>query len=181
MKKVLLIALIPVLCLIFSHQAAAQISVGGGLTYGLDIEDIGIQVGGTYDLTPEMRVGADIIYWLTGEDIDELGMGLEERYSTTFLEVNFNFNYLFHEQDALTLYGIGSLGVHYFSFKDELWVSGTSHAQDSFSDSDTEIGLGLGVGAEYDIGAVKLYAEPRIFLSGFDQFALAAGVRVPIN
>lgn len=181
MKNIISVLAVAAFCLFATSQVSAQISVGGGLIYGLDIEDIGIQVGGTYDLSPEMRVGADIVYWLTGEEVDELGMGLEERYSTTFLEVNFNFNYLFYEQDALTLYGIGSLGIHYFSFKDELWISGTSHAQDSFSDSDTEIGLGLGVGAEYDLGTVKLYAEPRFFLSGFDQLAISAGVRVPIN
>lgn len=33
-----------------STTAIAQISVGGGLAYGTDVEDIGIQVGGTYVL-----------------------------------------------------------------------------------------------------------------------------------
>ncbi len=180
MKKYILCTVTAALCLIFSNQLNAQISVGGGVTYGLDIEEIGIQIGGTYDLSPEMRVGADITYWLLGDEVYELEMGLEERISETALEVNFNFNYIFYDEDALNIYGIGSLGIHYFSFEDELWISGTDHPQDSFSESDTDVGLGIGVGFEYNLGSLKLYAEPRIFLSGFDQFALAAGIRLPI-
>ena len=181
MRKVISIITAVVLCLMIHTKADAQINAGAGLAYGLDIEKIGIQVGGTYGISDEMRVGLDIIYWFGDNETNDLGMGLEERISTTFLEVNANFNYIFYSENDLKLYGIGTLGIHYFSFSDELWISGTSHAQDSFSDSDTEAAFGLGVGAEYSLGNLLIYAEPRVFLSGFDQFALSAGVRIPIR
>ncbi|TVQ05597.1 MAG: hypothetical protein EA359_02770 [Balneolaceae bacterium] len=170
MKKITTLAFAFLLTAVFSSSAIAQISIGGGLTYGTDIEDIGIQVGGTYELNENMRLGADIVYWLIGSD-----SFFGETISYTFLEVNANFNYIFYNENDLIVYGLGTLGIHYakvsFDFGDELF---------SGSGSDTELGLGIGAGLEYNLGGVKLYFEPRFFLSGFDQLQLAAGVRIPI-
>jgi opacity protein-like surface antigen len=161
-----------VLSVSLSTTASAQISLGGGIVYGFDIEELGIQASGTYNLSPEMRLGGDIIYWLIGDD-----SFMGESWSTTYMEVNANFNYIFYDENDLILYGIGTLGIHYASFSYDFNFNGFS---DSGSESDTELGLGLGVGLEYNLGSVVLYSEPRIFLSGFDQFAISAGVRVPI-
>lgn len=170
MKKLTTLFFAALFTIGFSINALAQgITIGGGISYGFDIEEIGIQVGGTYDLNENMRLGADIIYYLIGDDTFFDG----ENFSTTALEVNFNYHYIFYNENDLKLYGIGTLGIHYI--KSSVSFMGFS---ESFSDS--EVGLGLGGGLEYDLGSVRLYAEPRIFLSGFDQFALAAGVRVPI-
>ncbi len=138
-----------------------QIAVNGGITYGFDIEEPGLRVGMTYFLSENMRVGGDITYWLIG---DESFFGVA--MSFTYLEINGNFNYIFYNQDDFLLYGIGSLGIHYASFKigDE-------------SDSDTELGFGLGLGAEYNVGPVSLFAEPKLFLSGFEQAKFNIGVR----
>ncbi|TVR12609.1 MAG: hypothetical protein EA391_15055 [Balneolaceae bacterium] len=43
---------------------------------------------------------------------------------------------------------IGTFGIYYISFKDDLWILGRSHLKDSISDSDTEAALGLGVDVE---------------------------------
>jgi hypothetical protein len=169
MKKITTLAFALLLTAAFSSTAIAQISIGGGIAYGTDIEEIGIQVGGTYVLNEDMRLGADVIYWLT-----ESGTG----FSQTALEVNANFNYIFYNENDLIVYGLGTLGIHYYKFSsdfDDEFFGG------SFSVSETELGLGVGVGLEYDLGSVKLYVEPRFFLSGFDQLSLAAGVRVPIG
>lgn len=171
MKKLTTLVFAMLLTTAFSTTAVAQISIGGGLTYGTDIEEIGIQVGGTYVLNENMRLGADIIYWLIGSE-----SFFGESISYTFLEINANFNYIFYNENDLILYGLGTLGIHYakvsFDFDDDFFAG---------SGSDTELGLGIGAGLEYNLGGVKLYVEPRFFLSGFDQLALAAGVRVPIN
>ena len=164
MKKLTTLVFAMLLTTAFSTTAVAQISVGGGLVYGTDLEELGIQVGGTYVLNENMRLGADVIYWL---------MESGEGFSVTFLEVNANFNYIFYDENDLILYGLGTLGIHYAKV--------SSDFGGLFSYSDTELGLGIGAGLEYNLGGVKLYVEPRFFLSGFDQLALAAGVRVPIN
>ncbi len=171
MKKLTTLVFAMLLTTAFSTTAVAQISIGGGLAYGTDIEEIGIQVGGTYVLNENMRLGADIIYWLIGSE-----SFFGESISYTFLEINANFNYIFYNENDLMLYGLGTLGIHYakvsFDFDDDFFAG---------SGSDTELGLGIGAGLEYNLGGVKLYVEPRFFLSGFDQLSLAAGVRVPIN
>lgn len=171
MKKLICFLFAAILSVSFNTTASVQMSVGGGIIYGFDFEEPGIQVGGTYTLSPEMRLGADIIYWLVG---DESFMG--DNFSSTLLEVNANFNYIFYNENDLMLYGIGTLGIHYASFSYDFSFNGFS---ESGSDSDTELGLGLGAGLEYSLGGVSLYVEPRVFLSGFDQLALAAGVRIP--
>lgn len=42
----------------FYTVTQAQISVEAGITYGTDIEEIGLQASGTYVLNEEMRLGA---------------------------------------------------------------------------------------------------------------------------
>lgn len=139
-------------------QEKGDLSFGAGVAYGFDIEEIGLQVNGTYSLNEKMRVGADFIYWLIDNEFIE----------TTGWELNGNFHYLFYNENDLVLYGVGSLGLHSAS---------NDYKEDTSSDSVP--GLGLGAGLEYLLGPVKFYAEPRIFLSGLDQFALSAGIRVP--
>lgn len=140
-------------------QDHSDISIGAGVAYGLDIEEIGIQLNGQYTLNDKMRVGADFIYWLTNDDFGDY----------TALEVNTSLQYLLYNNNNLIFYGLGSLGVHYVSYS---FLSA--------SVTDTELGLGLGAGLEYNIGGIKLYTEPRIYLSGLDQFQISAGVRLPI-
>lgn len=153
-----------------SAQNSNDISLGGGITYGLDLEEIGIQAVGTYSLNENIRVGADFIYWLTS---DESFFG--SSFSSTLFEINGNVHYLFYNENDIVIYALGSLGVHYASVSIDVPGFGSE------SDSDAELGLGFGAGAEYNLGPVSLYFEPRLFISGFDQFALSAGVRVPLN
>ena len=139
----------------------SDIILGGGLSYGEKMSDLGIQLGGYYIYDETFRFGGDFIYWLRDS---------HSNVSYTNLEINANVHYLFYEENDITLYGIGTLGIHYMSFDYDF----------AESVSDTELGLGIGAGIEYDIGAVLLYGEPRLFLTGFDQFALNFGVRFGI-
>src|SRR5690606_21652174 len=117
-----------------------------------DIEEIGVQVGGLYDLRENIRAGLDFTFWLL-----DTPAGVDQ----SLWELNLNTHYIFKQDDNLTLYGIGSVGIHYSSFE-----------VGNFSTTDSEIGIGIGAGAEYSLGAISLFAEPRFFLSGFDQFNL---------
>src|SRR5690625_1984766 len=175
MKKFRNLLLGAILSLGLFTVSQAQISVGGGLAYGLDIEELGIQASGTYVLNEDMRLGADIIYWLTPSESFPGGV----EFSTTMFEINANYNYIFYNENDVMFYALGTLGIHYAKVS---W-DGPSGSEWSgrASGSDTELGLGIGAGVEYNLGSIKLYAEPRLFLSGFEQFSLAAGLRIPIN
>lgn len=176
MKHMKLFAMVFALAVLFAAsgpQANAQteyqegqIAISGGISYGFDIEDLGLRVGATYFLNENMRVGGDITYWLV-----DTPSGM----SATYLEFNGNYHYIFYAENELMIYGIGALGIHYMSvsYDDDFW-NGWGGTADF---SDTELGLGLGVGIEYNLGSVSLFAEPKIFLSGFDQLKFNAGVR----
>ncbi len=137
---------------------AGQIGLSGGITYGTSIEDLGLRIGATYYLNETMRVGGDFTYWLVS---DIMGV------SVTYLEVNGHFHYIFKNEDDLMLYGIGALGIHYADVNVPGWGGA----------SDSELALGVGGGVEYNLGNISLFAEPKLFLTGFDQLKLNVGVR----
>lgn len=138
-----------------------QMAINAGISYGFDIEELGLRGGLTYFLTPEMRIGGDLNYWL----VESPSGG-----SSTFLEINANFNYIFYNENDMILYGIGSLGIHYARVKFTFFG-------ETISESDSELGLGIGGGFEYNLGPVSVFAEPKLFLTGFDQLKLNIGVR----
>lgn len=139
-----------------------QMAINAGITYGFDIEEIGLRAGLTYFLNPQMRVGGDITYWLPDSP---------SGVTLTFLEINGNFNYIFYNENDLMIYGIGTLGIHYARSKFEFMG-------ESESDSDTDLALGLGIGLEYNVGSFGLFSEPKIMLSGFDQAKFNIGARI---
>jgi opacity protein-like surface antigen len=168
MKK-FVAGLVVVMFLFFtSEQLNAQNSVSLGLAYGFDIEEVGIQLGGMHRLNDKMSVGGDFVYYLIGDE-EFFGM----KFSQKAFEINGNFRYNFLSQDGFELYGLGTLGLHIVSVK-------VTFGGDSDSESDSEVALGIGGGAQYSLGNLSLFAEPRLFLSGFDQFQFTAGVRVRI-
>ncbi len=137
---------------------AGQMNINAGLSYGFDIEELGLRAGMGYFLNENMRIGGDITYWLIDSDV-------------VYLEFNGNFNYIFYDEDELMFYGIGALGIHYWKFDWDMGDFGSG------SESDTDLGLGLGAGGEYNLGAMALFGELKIFLSGFDQPKFNFGVR----
>ncbi|MDG5765837.1 outer membrane beta-barrel protein [Balneolales bacterium ANBcel1] len=169
-NKILSLTLILSITLLAHTGAMAQqndgsdIFIGGGLTYGESIDELGLQLGGYYIFNEDFRFGGDFIYWFVDSPQDA---------SNTFFELNGNAHYLFYREGDITLYGIGSLGIHYNSF--EVTFNGGS-----ISDSNTDLALGVGAGIEYNAGPVLLYGEPRFFLTGFDQLTLSFGVRFGI-
>ncbi len=142
---------------------AGQLALNAGISYGFELEELGIRAGATYFLNEKMRVGGDITYWLL-----ESHAGIDQ----TALEINGNFNYIFYDQNGLMIYGIGTLGIHYVKVSMDFGEWGSS------DHSDTEVGIGLGIGAEYNLGAVSIFAEPKYMLSGFDQAKFNIGVRI---
>jgi hypothetical protein len=87
---------------------SGQMAINAGISYGFDIEELGLRGGLTYFLSPDMRIGGDLNYWL----VESPSGG-----SSTFLEINANFNYIFYNENNMILYGIGSLGIHYSRVK----------------------------------------------------------------
>ena len=147
-----------------AQDEESDIFLGGGLSYGEKISELGLQFGGYYVYDEDFRFGGDFVYWLVDSP---------SGVSVNYLEFNGNVHYLFYQEDEITLYGIGSLGIHRIS-------SSTETDMGDFSYSDTDLALGIGAGGEYSLDAIKIFAEPRLFLTGIDQFGITFGVRFGI-
>jgi opacity protein-like surface antigen len=168
MKKLTCILFAAFISLAFSNIATAQISVGGGLAFGTEVEELGIQAGGVYTINEEFRAGADFIYYLTGDD-----SGFGDNF--TWWEFNANGHYLFVTEEDLIVYALGGLNFASFSYDFPEFQGFGGNV------SETEIGLNVGAGLEYGLGFADLYAELKYALSSADQLVLSAGLRFPIN
>lgn len=147
-----------------SAQNSGGLTFGGGITYGFELEEVGIQATGTYAIHDNIRIGTDFIYWISDDD-NAFGASI----SSTLFEINVNLHYLFYNNNNLIIYAIGSIGMHQANVSFDVPEVGSD------SVSDTELGLAFGGGAEYDLGPIIFYLEPRFFISGFDQLAISAG------
>lgn len=160
MKKLLSITVLVLGLICFSNTTALaqdDFKLGAGLAYGLEIEAIGIQVGGVYSFADELRGAADVTIFFP----DSPNGG-----DYSFWEINANVHYLFMNENGTAVYGLG--GLNYATQK----ISGGG-----FEVSDSEVGLNLGGGAEFDVDFASIYVEAKYAISNYDQFGLAGGLR----
>lgn len=184
MKKLLYIILstflfIGTFALTNSAQAQTEegdFKIGGGLVFGSGVgfgsldNDIGIRADGYYAFTPEIRGGGDFtFYFPKSEGSAEIGVW----------ELNFNGNYIFHDEEGLMAYGLGGINITGISWESTFNFGGISETE---SYSESEIGLNLGAGIEYALDFADLFAEAKISNLGgnADQFVLGAGLRFPL-
>lgn len=165
MKRILTVLGIGLLAFLMSTDAKAQTAFGAGIMYGFDLEETAIQFNGYTKINRNVRLGADFgVYLIPDEQV--LGIDI----TTTAYELNGVIHYIFQDRRGLSLYGAGLVGLHSVTIE-------ASAGGQSASDEESELALGVGAGAEMYKGQLGFFAEPRIFLSGFDQFSLTFGVR----
>lgn len=155
--------------LISSHSLSAQLSVGGGLSFGTGIENIGLFARGGYDITDEIRGNATVNFFF-GENVEGI-------VKTSLWTINLDGHYVLVDEDNLAIYGLAGLniGISRVKFDDPTGIIG------SFSDSETNIGLNAGGGVELPLDAINPFAEVKYVIGGFDQLVIVAGVRYPLN
>ena len=168
--KVLPIVSLLSLFMLTSTKVHAQVSLGGGLSYGTEAETIGLTIGGLYTIeeVEHLRVGGNFVWYLP----KEVSRFEDQRW----FELNINANYTIYEKDEVSAYVLSGLNFANVALKYE----GPNSSVFS-NTSDLKAGLNLGVGGEYVItNQLKAFAEFKFTLSNFDQAALSAGIRLPI-
>ena len=161
MKKLLIIVSILGFSLICHQSAlaqAGQIKLGAGLLYGTEVEGIGIQGNGLYEITTEIDIAASVNIFFP----DESDTGLDSWWT-----VNGDVHYNVYSSDQLSkLYGLAGLNI-------------TTIEVGPFDEG--EIGLNLGGGASFDVNFGSIFGEIKYVISDFDQLVIGAGVRFPLN
>lgn len=135
---------------------SGDFKVGGGLTYGSEVEAIGLQANGTYAFTEDIVGAADLTLFFP------------QNYDWWALNINAHYNFL--AEEGMSVYGLG--GLNYATMKVDLGQFGSA--------SNSEAGLNLGGGAEFDVEFANLYAELKYVLGNADQLVLGAGLRFGI-
>lgn len=160
MKKLLTyVSLILGLVFFSNSNALAQsdFKVGGGITYGTEIEAIGIQANGLTNFNEDLRGAGDVTIFFPDSP-----SGVDN----SFWALNLNVHYLFMAEEATTVYGLG--GLNYATQKVS---SGGS------SSSNSEAGLNLGGGAEFGVEFGAVYVEAKYVVSDYNQLVLGGGLR----
>lgn len=137
-----LFALIVLFCAV--TMAQAQISVGGGLGFGLDVEELAIQGRGVYEINDKFRGEGDFNYYLDGTD------------GVSYWELNLNANYMIATEGALEFYALA--GLNFFHFSTDLGIFGET------SDTDTGLNI-LGQVPKWDLQTTLNFTEKQSLLS----------------
>ncbi len=158
MKK-LLFALVAVSMMAFTTLSTkADIKVGGGAGYGLDIEELAIQVAGIYG-TADLPVdlAADFKYYLLDDPLSAW-------------EFNANAHYYLTDNKGTNFYLLG--GLSYASVTVSFDFGPFAGGETSTSSS--EIGLNVGAGANIDLGGFTLMPQAKFTIGGLEQLYLGA-------
>ncbi len=156
MKNLLKVAICLVVLFSFS-EARAQISVGGGLWYGSDINSIGISANGKYVFDEQWSAAPAFTYFLEKDYVN---------WSALDLDVNYNFTEI---ENVGSLYGIAGLAVTFWKvdYDGDTYDMGEYGAYDfSFEASGSDIGFNLGIGLN---------------VAASDKFAIAPEVKYTIS
>ena len=147
-----------ILLLLISNMAATaqSYSVGGGLAYGDDIREPGVNFRGYYNLANnKICFGPEFTFFKKKtENV------IREEIDITLFEVNFNVHYIFEITHKFGVYPLG--GLNY------------SQENEKYSDAAKEEtakkwGLNLGIGTHYAINKFVVFLEYDHLLSDLSQ------------
>ncbi|MEX0724466.1 MAG: outer membrane beta-barrel protein [Gracilimonas sp.] len=172
MRKLITSILVAIFSVIAVQTAQAQFTnIGVGLMYGTEIEQPGLRVDGVYQINEEFRAVADLGIFLP----DKYDTGGGNTTTASWWELNFNGNYLFHNDAETGVKAYALAGLNYLNYKVE------SEGQFGGEFSDSEVGLNIGAGAEYAMDFGDLFGELKYVLGDFDQLNIGVGVRFGIG
>jgi opacity protein-like surface antigen len=161
MKKIILL-----LFAFFSFTAVnAQFSLGGGIGYATEIDNLNFHVDGNYAFNEQWEGAATFTYYLTGESAPGVDL--------SWYGFDFNAHFNFSEYTGGKIYALAGLNIMMVSvsFEDTTGMIG------DFSTSDSDIGLNIGVGTKYALNdKLSLFGEAKYTIAGAKFFNLGAGV-----
>ena len=162
MKKITLLAIISIA---LTFNSFAQISAGGGLSYGTEQKTMGFNLRGQYSITESIDVVGGLTFYLPNKEKQTILFATFES-KTTMWAFDVDGHYNFDIIDKLKVYTLAGLNIAGVSVE----VNGTKA-------SDTEVGLNIGAGATYEINdQLAGFFETKYTIGNFDQAVISLGV-----
>jgi outer membrane protein X len=163
MKKITLLAIVT---LALTFNSFAQISAGGGISYGTEIENIGLNLRGQYSITESIDVVGGFTFFLpkkTSQSIPFFGT-IETKSTLWTFDIDGHYNFTIN--DKFGFYPLAGLNI-----------SAASVDIDGNKASDTEAGLNIGAGATYNINdKLAAFTEIKYTIGNMDQAVIGIGV-----
>ncbi len=144
-------------------EAKAQISVGPGIVYGTDINNIGFSANGKYELSEKWSLAPGFTYFLKKNYVN---------WSALDLDVNYQFTEI---EKLGSLYAIGGLNVTFYKIKYDLDFGDFGDFSGSAKGSNTGVNLGLGLNIP---AGEKMALAPEIKYTLGNGSYLRLGVKV---
>ena len=134
-----------------------DIAIGGNVSYGTEIENVGFGAKGQYNFTDAIRGEVSFDYFL-------------KKNYVSMWDINFNAHYLFPITEKIKVYPLAG-----FTFTN--WSVSYSEAFISISGTESRFGANLGGGFQYDVSDnFILNAEVKYqLISDFDQAVFSIG------
>lgn len=146
--------------LFFSFQSQAQWNVGGGLSFGTEIESIGLNLRGQRNFIENIDGAFGLTYYLGANGLNQWALNADGHYHLT-------------KKEKFEIYGLGGLNFSRISYDTNTFFGGVSNSK---------IGINVGAGAQLSVSDSLLgFGEIKYVLSSFDQLVLTAGVLFPIG
>lgn len=175
MKKISLLVFGLILISSVSAQSFKEkIAFGGGLSYGTEIENIGINIRGLYEVTEEIHGLMNFIFFFPKKE----DFGVFE-YKWNLWELNFDGHYNFKLSDKFSAYGLAGINISSWRAK---WEGDYGYPYGGYyedSNTETKIGFNIGGGAAYNFTeALSGFGEIKYILidSNYDQAVFTFGV-----
>jgi outer membrane immunogenic protein len=171
MKKVVILSIV---LFSFSFAKAQQVTLGGGLAYGTDIQKAGIILNGQYFFTDKVAAAPSFIFYFPDKS-KYSGSGYSVEAKSSLWEFNADVNYYFFSTDVIKLFGEGGLNISTAKAKVKQTGSGFNQTNTS---SETKAGLNLGIGVDFKAGdKIVPFFALKYTVSTFDQLVIKGGVR----
>ncbi len=174
MKTKIIILSLCLFTLLFTQKIDAQITMGGGLAYGSEIENVGINITGQYFMKDNIAIEGSFTYYIPKSFGSILVLGAD--YSIKWYEINVNANYYFME-GKIKPYGLAGLNYSIISIPTFI-----NFGSDLTNESSSKIGLNIGGGVDFDLGKKIIpFAQLKYVVGDFDQLQILAGARFILN
>jgi len=167
--------------LLITTLTMAQIKIGGKLSYGSEIESLGIGAKAMYEISENISLSGELNYFFgsnTTASNSFMGQNIgSSEVDTNLITLNTDLHYNFDipNLNELNLYGIGGLNFSFYGT--EVTSDNSFTGSTSTDNNETFIGLNLGFGGSYPISNnLDLISELKYIISDLDQIVFSAGI-----
>lgn len=166
-----------VLTVLMSNSALAQVKIYPGISFGSEIETVGITLGGEFFVSEKVSISPDFIYYLPKKE-SEVYSGSKAEVKSRLWELNGNVHYYFIKKASIGFYGLGGLNYSHVGVDYKQTDTDTGETELEFEVADGEAGVNLGIGANFSLGKnFSPFLEMKYVAASTDQLVLTSGLK----